>query len=155
MADIRASQIPAILGTAAISGVVAHQLVFKRLELDTRPVSTAAAFFGLYCLTFVILKLAGGNDSPLWLYSTSLLAYSAFLVSLAVNIFLYRAFFHALCRFPGPFGARLSKFWAIRSVVRSELKWYQVLEGLQAKYGDYVRTGTLNSSTSLIQACLC
>lgn len=43
--------------------------------------------------------------------------------------------------FLGPFGAKISKFWALGKLIQSKAKWYQVLDQLHSKYGDYVRTG--------------
>ncbi|EDN98276.1 hypothetical protein SS1G_13134 [Sclerotinia sclerotiorum 1980 UF-70] len=65
---------------------------------------------------------------------------SMVVVSLWTNILVYRAFFHPLRHFPGPFGARLSKFWSLGKVMQSKFRWYQVLGDLKEEYGDYVRT---------------
>jgi hypothetical protein len=61
--------------------------------------------------------------------------------------FRYRAFFHPLNDFPGPFGAKLSKLWAMGKVVQSNIKWYKVLEKLHVEYGDFVRVGMRISRT--------
>lgn len=53
---------------------------------------------------------------------------------------IYRAFFHRLGRFPGPFGARLSNFF-MTGVNISSFQMYKNIQALHAKYGDIVRVG--------------
>ncbi|OOF94575.1 hypothetical protein ASPCADRAFT_26369, partial [Aspergillus carbonarius ITEM 5010] len=64
---------------------------------------------------------------------------TGYLVSLLSSITIYRAFFHPLRHFPGPFGARISKLWHVWQVRDS--KNYRVLDNLHTQYGDFVRTG--------------
>ena len=54
---------------------------------------------------------------------------------------VYRAFFHRLGVYPGPFFARLSKFWHVSNLGKFDN--YKLLDKLHAEYGPYVRTGTL------------
>lgn len=65
---------------------------------------------------------------------------TAFTLSLATSILIYRAFFHRLRRFPGPFAARLTKLWSVYKSAKS-MKYFLVLEDVHKKYGDVVRTG--------------
>lgn len=136
------SDILAIVATAAVSGVFAHQLFFRRIDVDAHPFLLLAAFFGLH------LTLASALQFQYARYSTffasqaiSFLLMSTFVSSILASMLVYRAFFHPLKGFPGPFGAKLSKFWAVRQALNSGLKWYKVDAQLHEKYGDYVRTG--------------
>lgn len=57
-----------------------------------------------------------------------------------VSMLLYRAFFHRLRSFPGPFAARLSTFYMTwLSGRRGQI--YQDVRALHSKHGDYVRVG--------------
>lgn len=57
-----------------------------------------------------------------------------------VSMVLYRAFFHRLRHFPGPFAARLSTFYmTYLSGRRGQV--YEDVRALHNKYGDYVRVG--------------
>ncbi|KAF2202848.1 cytochrome P450 [Delitschia confertaspora ATCC 74209] len=60
--------------------------------------------------------------------------------SLLFSMLVYRAFFHRLRKFPGPFMAGLSKFYGM-SLAAKNYQYYRETEKLHAKYGDYVRTG--------------
>jgi tryprostatin B 6-hydroxylase len=51
----------------------------------------------------------------------------------------YRVLFHRLGNFPGPFGARLSKFWHI--VQLGKYDNYKRLDKWHDQYGEYVRIG--------------
>ncbi|KAF2703227.1 cytochrome P450 [Pleomassaria siparia CBS 279.74] len=115
---------------APISAILFHETVLKRVEIDhlTLPLlatSTAAFWLVVHYVGF-------------WF---AFLLASAFYVPLCLSIFLYRAFFHPLKDFPGPFGARLSKWWTVQQVLGTKFHLHRVQQDLQAKYGDYVRTG--------------
>ncbi|CAK7204871.1 hypothetical protein SEUCBS139899_007633 [Sporothrix eucalyptigena] len=56
------------------------------------------------------------------------------------SMLVYRAAFHRLSRFPGPFGARLSNLWITGKSIGKQDK-YLVIEDLHKKYGDVVRIG--------------
>ncbi|KAK2793068.1 hypothetical protein FQN52_002216 [Onygenales sp. PD_12] len=142
MAEPKTSGLLPILATSAIAGSLLHQLFFKQVEVDKRPVSTAAASAGSYFLVVSLLKLLlGQNHGEIWPYLVGFLAWITAFSSLWLNILVYRALFHPLNHFPGPFGAKLTKFWTLRKVLESKLRWYQVVDKLHAQYGDYVRTG--------------
>lgn len=64
---------------------------------------------------------------------------AAYLAGLWGSILLYRAFFHRLRGFPGPFAARLSQFYHLWCVRRFDR--YRWLDGLHKKYGPVVRIG--------------
>lgn len=52
---------------------------------------------------------------------------------------IYRAFFHRLGEYPGPFLARLTQLWRVGRNIRGEN--YLVMDELHRKYGEYVRVG--------------
>ncbi|EKG20298.1 Cytochrome P450 [Macrophomina phaseolina MS6] len=53
---------------------------------------------------------------------------------------VYRVFFHRLRHFPGPFGAKLSRFYSAY-LAGKDIKYYKEIEKMHRKYGDFVRTG--------------
>ncbi|KKA24572.1 Benzoate 4-monooxygenase cytochrome P450 [Rasamsonia emersonii CBS 393.64] len=131
-----------LLATVSITAVLLHHVFFKRVEVDRRPVSLAAIFVAAYFATAAALWRVRDDDEGLvCVLACAGLIWSCFVVSLWTSMLVYRAFFHPLHKFPGPFGAKLSKLWTLRKVVQSKLRWYQVLDELHEKYGDYVRTG--------------
>jgi hypothetical protein len=46
---------------------------------------------------------------------------------------IYNTFFHPLCKFPGPFEARLSRWWLLRQEMQGFS--HQVLEELHERHG--------------------
>jgi hypothetical protein len=83
-----------------------------------------------------------------WIYGISsgvLLATAmclSYLVGLFTSITIYRIWFHPFSHFPGPFAAKLSKFYApwIARNGRMHLEHTKLLE----KYGNFVRIGALH-----------
>lgn len=67
---------------------------------------------------------------------------SAFISGMTISILTYRAFFHRLNRFPGPFIARLTNVYATWLAIKEEHMYLEVQE-LHKKYGDIVRIGML------------
>lgn len=63
----------------------------------------------------------------------------SYLVSLWTSMLVYRAFFHRLHAFPGPPGAKLTKFWHVLQLGKCDN--YKRLDKWHAAYGDYVRIG--------------
>jgi tryprostatin B 6-hydroxylase len=63
----------------------------------------------------------------------------SFTGALWLSMSVYRAFFHRLGGYPGPFLARLSQLWRVWKNLRAE--HYRVLDELHRKYGEYVRVG--------------
>ncbi|KAL1640901.1 hypothetical protein SLS58_006517 [Diplodia intermedia] len=83
---------------------------------------------------------------------------TSFALSLAISMLVYRAFFHRLRRFPGPFAARLTRFWSVYKSSK-DLQYHLVLEELHKKYGDVVRVGprelSITRASALPQIAQC
>lgn len=129
--------------TVALSGILAHHVFFKRFEIDTHPLLIFVLFLGGPSISSFVLR----TYTTTYAESASLIGFLlvlCFLLSLWASILGYRAFFHPLRKFPGPFYAKLTKFWALSQAAKTHLKWYQVDHKLHLKYGDYVRTGIFN-----------
>ncbi|KAL2794966.1 cytochrome P450 [Aspergillus keveii] len=142
MAVAQQSLTPTILAMASLTGVALHLLFFKHVEVDKRPVSTAASFIvGYFLIASALPRISSEYKGFVWAYTVAFLAWSFLVISLWTSILVYRAFFHPLKNFPGPFGARLSKFWSLNKVLETNIRWYHTLDALHEKYGDFVRTG--------------
>jgi hypothetical protein len=96
-------------GCSALLGLSLHQVV-RNLEVDSRGWEMVFAYFGTLMLLFVGFAAKTSLSATSALLHTCL-ASSAFLVGLYGSILVYRAFFHRLHHFPGPFAARLSKLY--------------------------------------------
>jgi hypothetical protein len=115
---------------APLSAVILHEFILRRVEVDH--------------LTLPILGLSVTTYSVLVYYTSFIaatLVTSSFWVPLWLYIGAYRAFFHPLRNYPGPSGAKLSRWWAVKQTWDSNLRYHRVLQRLQSQYGDYVRTG--------------
>lgn len=137
MEDLKSST---LFGTAAFSGIISHQILFKRFEVDTHPLLIFVSFLGAPSIASYVLR----NYTTRYEENASLIGFLlvvCYLVSLWISIIVYRAFFHPLGKFPGPFYGKLTKLWALSQAAKTHLKWYQVDTELHKKYGDYVRTG--------------
>ena len=115
---------------APLSAVILHEFILRRVEVDhlTLPIlglSVTTYSVLVYYISFIAATLVTSSFwVPLWLY-----------------IGAYRAFFHPLKHYPGPSGAKLSRWWAVKQTWDSNLRYHRVLQRLQSQYGDYVRTG--------------
>lgn len=124
--------------TFGLLGVAFH-LVVRNIEVDYR----LWRLFSVYLLAWVGLVGIYVNVFRLsWLYAlgTAWFAGFCFNVGLASSIAAYRLLFHRLRRFPGPWGAKLSRFYAV-SLASKGLQYHLELQKLHDQYGDFVRTG--------------
>ncbi|KAF2645326.1 cytochrome P450 [Massarina eburnea CBS 473.64] len=121
---------PVLLLSATAAALGLHEFVLRRVEVDHLSLPIIVTASTLFWST----AYHSG-----FLFATSLAA--AFWVPLTIWILLYRAFWHPLKNIPGPMGARLSKFWALKTTYETNFHYHNVLVALQKQYGDYVRTG--------------
>ncbi|KAF2138249.1 uncharacterized protein K452DRAFT_256367 [Aplosporella prunicola CBS 121167] len=139
MTPLQGPSLAGLTVAACLSGVLLHHCVFIRIELENYPCSIAGVFLIVHLLLFVLLY-----SSPVYmdadLYTASSLT-SSVCLGLYASIMVYRAFYHALSRFPGPYSAKLTKFWSVGKAYSSNFRWHQVCKELHNKYGDYVRVG--------------
>ncbi|KAK5997675.1 Cytochrome P450 monooxygenase orf5 [Cladobotryum mycophilum] len=67
------------------------------------------------------------------------------------SMLVYRAFFHRLGRYPGPFLARLSNFYITAKSIK-KLHLFEEVQKLHAQYGDIVRLGPTELSIASPEA---
>lgn len=132
-------------------GVSLHNLVLKNGEWDLAVfkilTSAAAAPFAL-ALCHMYLSGSGTTfSSALW--KSSYLT-GSLILGIYLSMIVYRAAFHRLKRFPGPFLARLSNFY-ITGVVFGTHQEFVELDKLHKRYGDVVRIGECDPYKSGVQ----
>lgn len=139
---------PSAYASAFLAGVASHQLFFRFGEWD---LYAAQLIFG-----FIVANVGGAVALIRYCPEIELAAAVKVvppLSSIAVggifsSILVYRAFFHRLNKFPGPFLARLSNFYITwRSVSRFQL--FKDVQELHRQYGDIVRIGMLQNTIPL------
>lgn len=119
-----------LLTLLPLTAIIIHETVLRRVEIDHLTLPILAVNSIAYSISTFFLGL---------LPSTTF--FLIFWFSLWIYIGLYRLFFHPLRDFPGPLGARLSKFFTVKDVVETKWHWHRVQQRLHKQYGDYVRTG--------------
>ncbi|OGM40935.1 putative cytochrome P450 oxidoreductase [Aspergillus bombycis] len=132
------SVLPALAG---LSGVSVHHLLYRHGEWDLKGVDMAIFYIvltlGLVALQYSsILPATEVLQRPNW--ALDIVKYH--ILGVYTSMLLYRAAFHRLNRFPGPFLARLSNFY-VTSLAAKKLRLFEETEKLHKKHGDYVRIG--------------
>lgn len=126
--------------TGALLGLLLHQAIRSvEFELYMFHFMTlcAASFPGLiYAFVHV-----GGHGILTAFIRTFLFAFS-FVTALSISIVVYRISFHRCRNFPGPFGAKVTRFYATYLSAK-DVQYYKELEKIHAKHGDFVRTGMI------------
>jgi hypothetical protein len=124
------SNSPALLLLGPMLAISLHEIVLRRVEVDH------------LVLLIIVLSCVGYGTLAYYirLGPATLLA-TSFWASLWVWICAYRAFFHPLRKYPGPFAARLSKWWTVKQNWGTDLHFHRTQQRLQKEHGDYVRTG--------------
>ncbi|RBR25622.1 uncharacterized protein FIESC28_01585 [Fusarium coffeatum] len=125
-------------------GVLSHVFALRKGEWD------------LWTMTFIYAWITYEAVVPSTLIQFRSMAYldaifvantllSSFMFGMTISILTYRAFFHRLNRFPGPFIARLTNVYGTWLAVKEEHMYLEVQE-LHKKYGDIVRIGPMELS---------
>ncbi|KAF2732787.1 cytochrome P450 [Polyplosphaeria fusca] len=119
-------------------GVITHQII-SSYESDHTFHIILPAWALFWTSSGVVEYTTGPSQSALEVLSTVGSSAALYFGALISSILIYRAFFHRLCQFPGPFFARLSKLYALN--VTSKGPYYEGVDRLHQKYGSIVRTG--------------
>ncbi|KAJ5681310.1 benzoate 4-monooxygenase cytochrome P450 [Penicillium maclennaniae] len=136
------------LMTAFVAGIAAHITIFRRGEWDVAATKIPVGLCLLQSCLFGYYLFVHDPSTPiytaLWLVGQITLG---LLAGISVSILSYRAFFHRLNSFPGPFLARLS-MWYVTSLYARNPDAFNTVRGLHQHYGDFVRTGPTELSVN-------
>ncbi|KKY13964.1 putative cytochrome p450 [Diplodia seriata] len=134
----------ATLAAPAVLGVAFHAAT-QLVELDFYIPHTVA---GLSALALTGLYV-DSQQRPFLQSLLSLVIFSlVFLSTLVTSTIIYRLFFHRLRKFPGPLGAKISKFYSL--YLSRKIQYHFEVEKLHQQYGDVVRTGPRELSIARI-----
>ena len=125
---------------AVALGVAAHLLLFSVGDWDLAGIDLVLSFAALDLVIAGTLLLTGEAQSAWHAISTSSTLIAWILVGVFGSLLVYRAAFHRLHKFPGPFAARLSALNSVYLHAKSGHLHHEV-RALHAKYGDVVRVG--------------
>ena len=126
---------------ATASGAFTHLAVFRKGEWDV----ASPSIFAVYSSIFAAALLSTCShliDASIMVVTQIAVCH---VVGLYTSMLLYRAFFHRLSKYPGPFLARVTNFH-ITALSMKKLHLFEEVQKLHAQYGDYVRIGEWHSS---------
>ena len=135
-------------GVGAVLGVLSHVLYFRRGEhhKETLP------YLQLFAASIPISTLALAHFLHL-AYGQAILCaictVGSFLGGVWTSMIIYRAFFHPLNKFPGPWPLKISKFSQV--VSGWKLDAFRKSYRQHQKYGNFVRTGR----STISERCAC
>lgn len=126
--------------------------IYKRYE--PKPGQFLATFFLLGIMPSISVPFVATHFSSF--IAAIAVSFSIFYSTLISSIVLYRISpFHPLYKYPGPFLAKISKFWNVW--VMASGKNHVCYKNLHAKYGPYVRIGmprvTTHEVVNLLMIC--
>jgi hypothetical protein len=126
---------------ALISGVSLHTFLYRYGGWDAKSPTLALAYLLVMLTGTIGVHYSPSVQNP-WKGSLAdfwrLFVYH--LLGVYGSMLIYRALFHRLVQFPGPFLARLSNLYITR-LVSKKLLLHEEIHELHAQFGDYVRLG--------------
>ena len=122
---------------AVAAGIISHVAYFNRGEHHLYGPTYILVFLSALA-TSVITLYQGGTPIRTAVDQVAVVAIS-YLIGLFTSLITYRSFFHPLNKFPGPVGARISKFWISAHIKNSTA--FRTVQKLHEEYGDFVRVG--------------
>lgn len=127
-----------------LSGFVAHHGIWKHGDWDEniwKVLCLAMLIHGCLAVSLACLPFIGSPMTTLQVHDHLLVIQALHFIGVFASTGIYRAFFHPLHHFPGPFAARLSVWSRLYTVWATEHKHAVALEKMHEKYGDVVRYG--------------
>lgn len=134
---------------AATAGVVSNRVYFIYGEHHANGPMLLRFYITLVVVLFATQITIGGSSTTAASKETAMLV-TVYVISIFASMVTYRCLFHPLKSFPGPFGARVSKFWHAYHVRDS--KNHLFLHRLHEDYGDFIRTSKYH--TMLEASCI-
>lgn len=132
-ADVRST-----CSAALCLGALFHQSI-RNVEVDYLIWHYLALSTGVFsALVYAYLSLT--SSSLFQATAKALLVGVSFNTGLTLSIAVYRLFFHRLRSFPGPLGARLSRFYTVKLAAKN-VQYNVEVAKMHKKYGDFIRTG--------------
>jgi hypothetical protein len=123
---------------AAITGLLAHNLIFIRGEWHRQASELCALSFALPLVLWA-LESRHNNFLTLEALQHVFSVTSSFFAGLFISIVVYRLMFHPLRKYPGPFLARITKLWHFYHCRNTQN--HLLMERLRKRYGNHVRVG--------------
>ena len=133
-----------LLPTAAFAaslGVLLHVSI-RNIEVDIY-MYHFLTLYGFAILALGCAYLSFAEFTVIQGLARVLLTTASFNCGLIVSIAVYRLLFHRLHNFPGPLGARLSRFYTVFKAAKS-VQYYREVAKMHQTYGNFIRTGEMS-----------
>lgn len=124
--------------SAAVLGLVLHLSILKPLEVEQFMYTLIASCFTLI-LGLLIFHIFSGFPILDAFLRVALIS-SCLGFGVLFSMVVYRLFFHRLRNFPGPIGAKISKFYSVFLAAKT-VQYHKDVARMHEKYGDFIRTG--------------
>ena len=131
-----ALRIAPFAGVGAALGVLSHLCYFMHGEHHRDSMHILQISIALPSIAFLALTQI---YPAFFAWKLVTIVFASFVGSLWTSMLVYRAFFHRLHSYPGPFMAKLTKMWHVS--ILTHFDSYKQLDKLHSKYGEYVRIG--------------
>lgn len=118
-----------------LGGIAMHLFVFRRGEWDEWSRSIAMGHLLAFAITVALPNKAIGMT-----FGEMARLSGCYITGLYISMLTYRAFFHRLNKYPGPFLARLSTLYITAASVK-KFRQFTEVQKLHSQHGDYVRIG--------------
>ncbi|KAH7382175.1 cytochrome P450 [Pyrenochaeta sp. MPI-SDFR-AT-0127] len=129
-----------MLQASAILGVCFH-IAIARASLEFEQyMFPCLAFASLLNIGGTFVAFINGRQSVAGVIVQAFILWTGFIVGCLASISSYRLFLHRCRSFPGPVAAKLTRFYAAHLNAK-DTQFYQELDELHKKYGDYLRMG--------------
>ncbi|KAL8849411.1 MAG: hypothetical protein Q9221_005583 [Calogaya cf. arnoldii] len=129
---------------SATAGAISHIVYFNRGGHHLYGTAYLLTYTIIYATWTIALHLFGASlDSAAAQVSRWMCSYFA---GLYLSLLIYRSFLHPLNKFPGPFGARISKFFLSTRI--KDRTAFRTIHQLHEGYGDFVRMGPSDLSVA-------
>lgn len=138
--DAANADIGHVAACAALLGVILHHTVLRRYEVEQFMYKLIGGFALLTGGLMSAHVLAGHGGLQTVFHSGATMA--SLLGGTFVSMVVYRLFFHRLRKFPGPWAAKVSKFYGA-SLAAKTVQYHKDVARMHEQYGDFIRTGML------------
>lgn len=125
--------------------------VLAQGEPDYQAYLYVTGWFFVYISIGSLLLAAGNVDTLSQALSLAWQPFKLYFGTLLTSIVIYRAFFHRLRHYPGPFMARITNFYNV-AITTPKVRYFIEVEKIHQKYGDYVRLGPRDMSIADVNA---
>ena len=121
----------------ALLGIASHLGFFIHGEHHLQAPSIFRAYLAI--IATLLLALSSSSTTYHEAGMATILIVASYSTALFLSMIIYRTVFHRLHSIPGPFMAKVTKFWNVAKAIDSSN--YRLMDELHRQYGDFVRTG--------------